>query len=213
LLRQDLRREWRGRAVLGVMVPFALTTGLALTFTVNLDGRDGHLAAVGAFWTASLFAMILGLGRAFAQEQENGVWEGLLLAPIEPGVLFVAQLIGNLAILGVLDVVNVPVFAGLYNLPLGQPGALLSIGLGTLALGAVATLFVPLAEQTRAREILLPVVLLPLLTPVIIGAVQATLAAVTPGAPGQPPWTGLLAACAALFLGCGYLLYGHLLGE
>jgi heme exporter protein B len=101
------------------------------------------------------------------------------------------------------------------------------VALGTLALGAAGTLFVPLAGQTRAREILLPVLLLPLLVPVIIGAVQATMEALTaltsltalvPDANtgyslSEGPWMGLLAACAALFLGGGYLLYGQLLGD
>jgi len=195
------------------MVAFALTTGTALSFTFGLGIEQQLPAAVGAFWTSLLFATILGLNRAFALEGENGVWEGLVLAPLEPGALFLAKLGGNLLFLGLLDCVAVPAFAGLYNLPLLQVSVLFPVALGTLALGAAGTLFVPLAGQTSAREILLPVVLLPLLVPVIIGAVQATLTAITPPAGGQPPWTGLLAACSALFLGAGYLLYGYVLGE
>lgn len=213
LLGQDLRREWRGRAVLGVMVPFALSTGLALNFTFNLALEAQLPAAVGAFWTALLFAMILGLGRAWAGEQENGVWEGLTLAPVGAGGLFLAKLLSNLAWLLVLDGISIPVFAGLYNLPLLGAEPLLSVALGTLALSAIGTLFVPLAGQTRAREIVLPVILLPVLTPVIIGAVAATTAALSPPTPGQPPWIGLLVACSALFGGAGYLLYGQLLGD
>lgn len=213
IVRSDIRREWRSREVLGLMLPFALTVGLALNFTFSLALEGRTLPAVGALWTAILFSMMLGLGRAFALEQENGVWEGLTLAPVDPGALFSAKLIGNLLLLGVLDVVVAPVFAALYNLPLLKLEALWSIAAGTLALGAAGTLFVPLAGQTRVREILLPVLLLPLLVPVIIGAVQATVAAVSPTAGEQPPWLGLLAACAALFLGAGYLLYGQLLAE
>lgn len=194
------------------MLPFALATGLALNFTFDLAVEGRVLAAVGALWTAILFATILGLGRAFAVEQENGVWEGLTLAPVEPGALFVAKLLSNLSLLFIMDAVIVPVFAALYNLPLLNLGPLLSVGLGTFALGAAGTLFVPLAGQTRAREILLPVLLLPLLVPVIIGAVQATVTSLSP-VEGQPPWGGLLGACAALFVGSGYLLYGQLLGD
>ncbi|MBF6611683.1 MAG: heme exporter protein CcmB [Chloroflexi bacterium] len=213
LIRNDIVREWRGREVVGLMLPFALTTGLALNFTFSLAIEQRLLASVGALWTALLFAMLLGLGRAFALEQENAVWEGLTLAPIEPGVLFAAKLVSNLLLLVALDIVIVPAFAGLYNLPLLALGPLVAIALGTLCLGAAGTLFVPMAGQTRAREILLPVLLLPLLVPVIIGSVQATVTAIEPTVAGGPPWTGLQGACAALFLGAGYLLYGQLLGE
>ncbi len=213
LLAADLRREWRGRAVVGLMVSFVCVTGLILNFTFNLALESRVATAVGAFWTALLFATILGLGRVFVLDGENGVWEGLTLILLDPGGLFLAKLGSNLLFLTVLDSVAVPVFAALYNLPLLHGAVLLPIALGTLALGAAGTLFVPLAGASTAREILLPVVLLPLLVPVLIGAVQATVAALTPATAGQPPWTGLLAACAALFLGSGYLLYGYLLDD
>ena len=213
LVANDLRREWRGREVIGIMLPFALSTGLALNFTFSLALEQRTLPAIGAFWTALLFAMILGLGRAFAIDQENGAWEGLTLAPLDPGVLFTAKLLTNLLLLGAMEVIVVPVFAGLYNLPLLSLGPLSSIALGTLAFGAAGTIFVPLAGQTRAREMLLPVLMLPLLVPVIIGAVQSTATAMSPATSDQPPWLGLLAACTALFLGAGYILYGQLLGE
>ena len=214
LASNDLRREWRRREVTGLMLPFAAACGLALNFTFDLAIERRAVVAVGALWVAILFASILGLSRAYALEQENGVWEGLTLAPIEPGVLYLAKLLSNLALLAVLDAVAVPVFAGLYNLPLLDIQPLVSVALGTLALGAANTLFVPLAGRTRAREILLPVLLVPLLVPVIIGAVQATVVAVAPDAgTNSPPWTGLLAACGTLFLGAGYLLYGQLLRD
>lgn len=213
LVRNDLRREWRGREVIGLMLPFALATGLALNFTFSLAAEQGPLAAVGALWTAILFAMILGLSRVYGLEQENGVWEGLSLAPVEPGLLFVAKLVSNMLLLLSLDAVVLPVFGAMYNLPLLQMEPLANIALGTLALGAAGTLFAPLAGQTRARELLLPVLLLPLLVPVMIGAVQATVTSLGPASGDQPPWTGLLAACVALFVGSGYLLYGQLLGE
>lgn len=212
VVRNDLRREWRGREVVGLMLPFALATGVALNFTFSLALEGRVLPAVGALWTAILFAMILGLGRGFSLEQENDAWEGLTLAPVDPGVLFTAKLAGNLSLLLALDVVIVPAFAALYNLPLLGWWPLLTVALGTFVLGAAGTLFVPVAGNTRAREILLAVVLLPLLVPVIIGAVQATVSSMALSEGQGPPWTGLLVACAALFLGGGYLLYGYLLG-
>ena len=226
VVRADLRREWRGREVLGLMLPFALALGVALNFTFSLALEQRTLAAVGALWTALLFAMLLGLGRSFTLEQENGAWEGLSLAPLDPGILFSAKLAVNLVLLAALEVVALPVFSALYNLPLLSAEALASVGLGTLALGAAGTLFVPLAGNTRARDLLLPLLLLPLLVPVMVGAVQATATAIAStgitsagitaaGALSSehPPWLGLLAACAALFVGGGYLFYGQLLGE
>lgn len=213
LVRNNLRREWRGREVLGLMLPFALTVGVALNFTFSLAFEQRVLPAVGALWTALLFSMILGLGRSFALEQENGVWEGLTNSPVDPGVIFSAQLVSNLLLLGMVDIVVIPMFVALYNLPLFNPGSLISIAAGTAALGAAGTLFVPLAGQTRAREILLPVLLLPLLVPVMIGAVQATTTSIEVPVGNQPPWLGLLSASAALFTGAGYLLYGQLLGD
>lgn len=221
-MKNDWRREWRGREVLGLMLPFALTLGLSLNFTFSLAFEQRTLPAIGALWTALLFSTILGLGRSFALEQENGVWEGLVNSPVDAGVIFSAKLISNLSLLVVLDAVVVPLFAALYNILLFSPGTLASIALGTAALGAAGTLLVPLAGQTRVREILLPVLLLPLLVPVMIGAVQSTVMSIplqtntlsSQGEQGaQPPWLGLLAACTALFVGAGYLLYGQLLDE
>ena len=129
------------------MLPFALTVGVALNFTFSLAFEQRTLPAVGALWTALLFATILGLGRSFALEQENGVWEGLTNSPVDPGVIFSAKLVSNLFLLAVLDAVIVPLFAALYNLPLFSPGTLACIALGTAALGAAGTLFVPLAAR------------------------------------------------------------------
>lgn len=203
----------RSRDVLSSAVVFTLLVLLIFNFALDLTGETVRAVAPGVLWVTFIFAGMLTLGRGFARERERNALQGLLLAPIDRGALFVAKLLVNLALLGVVELVALPAFVGLYNLS-PRPGALLAVvALGTLGFATVGTLFAAVAANTRAREALLPLLLFPVLVPVIIGAVKATGESLPGAAPDGPPWLGLLAAFDAIFLALGYVLFEYAIEE
>lgn len=116
---------------------------------------------VRAFWVAVVFATLLGLGRAAALERQDGAWEGLVLAPVERPVIYVAKLSSMLLFVALVEVVALVVMAALFGLPVFRPGVLVVLVLGTVGLCALGTLFSVMTAQAKAREVLLPALLFP----------------------------------------------------
>ena len=213
--RKDLLIELRSRDVLSSAIVFTLLVLLIFNFALDLTGETVRAVAPGILWVTFIFAGMLTLGRTFARERERGSLQGLLLAPLDRGALFLAKLLTNLVLLGIVEVMALPGFIALYNLALRPGPALLAIALGTLGFATVGTLFAAVAANTRAREALLPLLLFPVLVPVIIGAVAATGRSLTGAgaAPGGPPWLGLLAAFDAIFLALSYVVFEYVIEE
>jgi len=151
------------------------------------------------------------LGRTIAAEREKGLMDRLLLCPVDRKAIYLAKLLGNLLFIGVVEVVALPVFAALFNVPLF--GALLPIVLlGTLGVAAIGTLFSAIAAATQARELLLPILVFPLIVPVVIGAVRAT-GDLMVASPNQPPWLGLMTAFDVIFLSVSMLTFEFVIKE
>lgn len=217
IVGKDLRSELRARQVWMAMGLFALLTLVILNFA--LDPRADAQAAVapGALWVAFVFAGILGLGRTVAAEMTTGQGGGgsmdrLLLCPVDRQVIFLAKLLGNLIFLEVVEAVAVPVFAALYNLPVLTLALVPIVLLGTLGIATIGTLFSVAAAGARARELLLPLLVFPLLVPVVIAAVKATQALVSPVA-RDAPWLGLLAAFDVIFLSIASITFRYVVEE
>lgn len=213
VVRKDLTIEFRGRDAIVSAIVFTLLVLLIFNFALDLTGAAVATIAPGVLWVTIVFAGMLLLGRTFARERESGALQGLLLAPLDRGALFVAKLLVNLILLGVVELVALPAFVALYNLALAPGRLLLVILLGTLGFVAVGTLFAAIAANTQAREALLPLLLFPVLVPVIIGAVKATGEAVVGSVGDGPPWLGLLAAFDAIFLALAYVVFEYVLEE
>lgn len=211
IVRKDLRVEARTRDLLGTSTVFSLLVLLVFNFALDLVGEAVALVAPGVLWVTILFAGILVLGRTFARELERGGLEALLLAPLDRGALLVAKLVGNVLLLGMIELVTVPTFVALYNLEFVVWRLVITVALGTLGLATVGTLFAAIAANTRARESMLPLLLFPVLVPLLIGAVKSTSEAVVGSVPTGPPWLGLLIAIDALFLALAYLLFDYVL--
>ena len=176
LLRKELRLEWRTREAVPAMALFSVTTFVVFHFGLQRDTIDGALAA-GVLWVTLLFAAMLGANRLFVSDVEGGALEGILLAPIDRTSLYLAKAVAFAAFLALVEVVAVPAF---YLLLLG-PEALDAIApllaillLADVGIAATGTLVAGLATQTRSRDLLGPLLGLPLLMPVIIAAARAT---------------------------------------
>lgn len=208
VVHKDLLVEMRARDLLVVMLTFAILSLVIFNLALDLRGPVVQEVGPGLLWLIIAFAAMLGMGRTFVREHERGTLPGLLLAPIDRGTLFIGKLAANLLFLFIMEAVALPMFALLFNLPVLQPSVLFITALGTLGIAILGTMFSAMAAQSRAREALLPLLLLPTIVPVLIGAVKATSDAIS-GTTGGPPWIGLLIAFDVIFLTLSYLLFEH----
>lgn len=212
LLWKDLRCELRTRQVWISMALFALLVLVVFNFAFDLQVENKAAVAPGALWIAFVFASTLGLGRTLAAEQDRGSLDRLLLCPVERKAIYCAKLLGNLLFIGVVELVSLPVFAAIYNLPVLQVGLIPIVALGTLGVAALGTLFAAIAANTRAREVLLPLLLFPLIVPVVIAAVKATQGLIAPIS-GDAPWLGLIAAFDVIFLSISAMTFQYVIEE
>lgn len=212
ILWKDMRYELRSKQTWIGMGLFALLILVIFNFAFDLRVDNKTAVAPGALWVAFIFASLLGLGRTFAAEREQGTLDRLLLCPVNRRAIYLAKLLGNLLFIGGVEIVALPVFAALFDVPL-LVGALLPIVLfGTLGIAIIGTLFSTMAAATRARELLLPLLVFPLLVPVVIGAVRATGSLLAPSV-NEPPWLGLIIAFDVIFLSVSMLTFEYIVEE
>jgi heme exporter protein B len=209
ILRKDLRAELRSLESVPAMTLFAVTTFVLFRFGLDAAVLDGDLAA-GVFWVTILFSAVLGLNRLFVAEEEQGGFDGFLLAPVDRTALFVAKAAGLFLFLCVVELVAVPAFAILLLGPSpwpGMPGLLLVLVLGNLGIAVVGTLVAGIAVRTRSRDLIGPLITLPLLIPVVLGASQATVPLFADVGAHHPPgrWLAILAIYDLTF---GLIAYG-----
>jgi heme exporter protein B len=186
LVRKDLRLELRTRETVPAMLLFALSTFVLFHFALDRDTVAGDLAA-GVLWVTLLFASVLGLNRLFVAEREQGGFDGFLLAPVDRTALLVAKAALLLAFLVLVELAAVPAFTVLLLGPSpwpALPGLIAVLALADVGIAVVGTLVGALAIQTRARELIAPLLALPLLLPVVIGAAQASAPLLAEGGAG-----------------------------
>jgi heme exporter protein B len=176
ILRKDLTIELRTKEAVPAMTLFTVTVYVLFHFGLDRDSLDGELAS-GVLWVTLLLAAVIGVTRLFAAEREQGGIDALLLAPVDRTALFVAKATALFLYLVALELVAVPTF-GLLLLGPGLldafPELLVILVLADVGLAAVGALVSALAAETRARELIVPLLLLPLLVPLLIGAASAT---------------------------------------
>jgi len=209
---KDLRMEVRSKQVWISMGLFAALVLVIFSFALDLHVENTAAVAPGALWVAVVFASVLGLGRTVTLEQDKGSMDRLLLCPVDRQVIFVAKLIGNLIFIGAVELVAVPLFALIYNLPVLTLSVVPILVLGTLGVATIGTVFSVVAANTRAREVLLPLLIFPLLVPVVIGAVRATQGVITPVV-DDAPWLGLLLAFDVIFVSIATVVFQYVVEE
>jgi heme exporter protein B len=189
LARKDLLLELRARDTLPAMVLFVVAVFVVFHFA--LPARSSDLAAHGLLWVAIVFTALLGLGRAFVPEREQRTFDALVLAPCDRSAIWLAKALATLAFLAVAELVALPVFALFFRgLDVATVGGVVLADLGICAVG---TFVGAMAVATRARDLLLPLLFLPLAMPIVVGAVGASVAA----SPGR--YLGFLALYDLLF--------------
>jgi heme exporter protein B len=189
LTRKDLLLELRARDTLPAMLIFVVATFVVFHFA--LPGGSSKAAASGLLWVSIIFTALLGLGRAFVPEREQHVLDGLVLAPCDRSAIWLAKSLATLAFLAAAEVVALPVFALFFH---GLRGSTIAgVALADVGICTVGTFVGAMAVVTRARDLLLPLLFLPLAIPIVIGGVGASVVA----DPGR--YLGFLALYDAIF--------------
>ena len=217
LLRKELLVELRTFESVPGMSLFAVTTFVVFHFALNRSSVEGDLAA-GILWVTLLFAAILGANRLFVADADQGGFDGFLLAPVDRSAMMVAKVLTMLAYLVVLELVAVPAFAILLlGPPLGPalPQLIAVLALGDIGIAVIGTLVGALAVQTRARDLLGPLLALPLLVPIVIGGARATAPLLAFSHAGDVParWLLTLGLYDLIFGLIAYALFDFLLED
>ena len=215
LLAKELRTEFRTRELLATTLVFVLIVLVLFSFTFDPTSVESRRFGPGLLWLALLFAGSLMLHPSFTREQSNDTLVALRMAPIEPVAIIAAKILANFCFLLLAELLLLPVFAALYNLRvLPVLGRLVGVlVLGTLAISIVGTVFAAISSQARMRELLLPLLLLPLLTPALIASAEATAGLFEDPPALAPVWIGVLAAFDTIFLTVTWLFGEYLLEE
>jgi len=204
VLRKDFAIELKSLEVLTTTLFFALSCVLIFAFAFVKDGQAPEDAAAGILWIAIAFSGTLAIGRTFERERYGETLRALLLAPAPRPALYVGKLLGMLALLGIAELLLVPLIAFLFQAPLFSRPLLLAALLagGTIGFAAVGTLFAAMLVRARSRDVLLPILLYPITIPVIIAGVRGTAAllASPPDEPTATMWIGILMAFDVVFV-------------
>ncbi len=217
LLGKELLVELRTLESVPGMSLFAVSTFVVFHFALNRNSVEGDLAA-GILWVTLLFAAILGVNRLFVADADQGGFDAFLLAPVDRSAMLVAKVLTLLAFLVVLELVAVPAFALLLlGAPLGPalPGLLATLALGDVGVAVIGTLVAAIAVRTRARDLLGPLLALPLLVPIVIGGARALaplLVAAHPAAPAAR-WLLTLGLYDLVFGLIAYAVFDFLLED
>jgi heme exporter protein B len=217
ILAKDLRLELRAKESVPAMTLFSLTAYVLFHFGLDRDSLDGELAS-GVLWVTLLLASVIGVTRLFAAEREQGGIDGLLLAPVDRTSLFLAKGAALFLFLCLLELVAVPAFGLLLlgpDLLAALPELAAILVLANVGLAAVGALTAALAAESRARELIAPLLLLPLVVPLLIAAAQATEPLLRTEAVAEDlgRWLGLLALYDLVFVLLAVAVFDYLLED
>jgi heme exporter protein B len=215
LLGKELRTEFRSRELLTTTVVFILTIVVLFSFTFDPSVSESRRFGPGLLWLAFLFAASLMLQPCFLREQTNDTLSALRLSVGDPFAIFLAKLAANTLFLLFTQVLLLPAFSILYNVPVfaAFPQLVLVMFMGSLGLSVTGTALSAISAQARMRELLLPLLLLPLLTPVLIASTEATAALFVPNPVMPWKWLGFLTGFDVVFLTALWLFGEYLLEE
>ena len=214
VLWKDALTEWRSKESLNALLFFSLLLLFLFEFALGPDRERLRAAVPGLLWLGIILASLLALGRSFTVERDNDCWEGLRLAAGDKSAIYLGKLLGNVLTMAAVEVVFLALFGLFYDIDLAPVAGPLGVVLllSTLGLAAVGTLFGAMSAQVRARELLLPVLLLPAQVPLLLAAVTLTQGVLQ----GQPladsgHWVKLLAAADVVYVVVGILTFEFIL--
>ncbi len=214
LTAKDLRAELRGRELINAMLLFSVLAVLIFSFALELDRQARATSITGVWWVTVVFAGMLGLNRSLASEKDRGNLDALLLAPVARGALFFGKMFSNLIFMWIVAALLTLLITVLFNETLFLPWLAAVMLLGTVGFATVGTLLSSMTVHARARETLLPILLLPVSLPIILSAVRAS-TAILSGAPQEDwiAWPQMLLVADIVLLALAYILFDFVVEE
>ena len=216
VLARDVLAEWRRKDIFTTFVMFGLLTVVVFVFAFDPNRHAREDVVPGALWTAFFFAGILGLNRSAGRDSQDDFLHGLITSPADRGAMYFGKLTAHLVFMGVGELVILALSIVFFDLD-GRhltPEFFLILVLGTLGYLAVGTVFAVVGQKTRLQEVMLPVLLLPVLTPLLLAVVEGTAIIFTPEtSEGLWHWIQLMVAFDVMFVTAGFLVYGLVLED
>ena len=214
IARKDLVAELRSREIVTSVLVFAILVLIIFNFAFTVDAATMTLVAPGVLWVAFTFAGVLALNRTFVPEKEEGCLEGLIACPAGREAIYAGKMLGSLFFLLIVEAAILPIFALLFNIDVFQIEIIVVTVLGTIGFAAVGTVFAALAVNTRAREMVLPIIFLPVVSPIIIAVVESSALALSgKGFGDMTIWLTIITAFDAIFLTAPFLIFSYVLEE
>lgn len=216
VLWKDLLAERRTKVNFNAVVAFAVVTLLLAGFALGPDAEALRKAAVGIVWLTILFAGVLAFNRSYQGELETGALDALLHYPGDRRAIFVGKLVANLVFVLLVEVVIVPLAAVMYHVELlpAMPALAGVLFLGTLGFVTLGTFYAAMASRVRAREMLLPLLLFPMLVPLLLAAIECSRAVIEGDVMGDGrAWLRMLVAFDAIFLAASFLAFDHVIDD
>lgn len=211
---KDLRAELRGREVFSTMTMFSVLAVIIFGMAFDLRVPASEMVAPGVLWVIILFGGVLGLNRSFGAEMDRGTLPALLMAPVDRSAIYFGKVLANFVFTLLTAIVILVIMFFVFDVNMLQPLIFLAVALGTLGYVGVGTIFAALTATTRARESMLPILLLPVMVPVFVAGVAITAAVIDGrnlGSVGN--WLGILVGFDLVFLVVAYLLFDIILEE
>ncbi len=211
---KDALSEIRSREIVFSVLVFALLVIVIFNFAFGTSRETMGLLAPGMLWVTFTFAGVLSLNRAFISEKQHGCLEGLMACPIRREVIYVGKMLGTLLFMLIVEAITLPIFAFFFNIEVLLPQIAAITVLTTVGFAAVGTLFSALAVNTKAREMVLPILFLPIVIPIIISAVKASGQALSHESwVSLSPWLRTIGAFDAVFLVVSFLVFTFVIEE
>ena len=214
IAHKDIIAELRSREIITSVLVFGVLVLVIFNFAFTVDQATMLILAPGILWVAFTFAGVLALNRAFIPEKEENCLEGLLACPAGREVIYTGKALGSLFFLLLVEAVIMPVFALLFNVDIFEIEIIAVTVLGTIGFTAVGIVFSALAVNTRAREMVLPVLFLPVVSPVVIAVVESTSIALSGGSWGDMTvWLLILLGFDTIFMVVPFLVFSYVIEE
>jgi heme exporter protein B len=214
ILQKDLVAEYHSRELVPAMLAFSLIVIIIFNFALELDIKTRQSVTAGVLWATFAFAGTLGLNRSMAIEKDRGCMDGLLLAPVDRAAIYFGKAVSNLVFMLLVETIVLPVYGLMYNVNLFQTGLPWVILLGSIGYSAVGTLLSTMSVQTRTRDVLLPILLLPVVLPVLLTSVKASNGLLN-GAEFSEIRTPLniLIVCDVIFIAIAFMVFEFVVEE
>jgi heme exporter protein B len=213
---KDMAAEFRSRELLSAMLVFSLLVIFIFNYALDLDPKVRNSATVtaGVLWATFIFAGTLGLNRSMATEKDRGCLDGLLLAPVDRSAIYFGKTLSNLAFMLVVEAMVLPAYSLMYSANLLNPGLLAVILLGSIGYTAVGTLLSSMAVQTRTRDVLLPILLFPVVIPILLAAVKASIGFLDALPMDEiTVWLNILIVYDVIFVAISFMVFDYVVEE